>query len=194
MTHALDEVAQLADSVVLIEAGRVIGSGPLSEIAARADLPLAQRDDAGALLLCRVMEHDVGRELTRLEGGGATFWVPLLDAPLARRTSRPHSGARGDPGRQGRPMPSVCTTSCRATVRRISGRRGTTFGPGGDRIAGRRSLDLPGHARCHRAAGAVAGRPGAGADQVHLDRGFGKLNLAGILPGLGTTGERDQWR
>ena len=23
-----------------------------------------------------------GRELTRLEGGGATFWVPLLDAPL----------------------------------------------------------------------------------------------------------------
>jgi molybdate transport system ATP-binding protein len=83
VTHALDEVAQLADSVVLIEAGRVIGSGPLSEIVARGDLPLAQRDDAGALLLCRVMEHDVGRELSRLEGGGATFWVPLLDAPLA---------------------------------------------------------------------------------------------------------------
>ena len=82
VTHALDEVAQLADSVVLIEAGRVIGSGPLSEIVARGDLPLAQRDDAGALLLCRVVEHDVGRELSLLEGGGATFWVPLLDAPL----------------------------------------------------------------------------------------------------------------
>ena len=82
VTHALDEVAELADSVVLIEAGRVIGSGPLSEIVARGDLPLAQRDDAGALLLCRVVEHDVGRELSRLEGGGATFWVPLLDAPL----------------------------------------------------------------------------------------------------------------
>ena len=25
----------------------------------------------------------MGRELTRLEGGGAAFWVPLLDAPLA---------------------------------------------------------------------------------------------------------------
>jgi molybdate transport system ATP-binding protein len=82
VTHALDEVAQLADSVVLIEAGRVIGSGPLSEIVARGDLPLAQRDDAGALLQCRVMEHDLRRELSRLEGGGATFWVPLLDAPL----------------------------------------------------------------------------------------------------------------
>jgi molybdate transport system ATP-binding protein len=82
VTHALDEVAQLADSMVLIEAGRVIGCGPLPDIAARADLPLAQRDDAGALLLCRVREHDPGRKLTRLEGGGATLWVPLLDAPL----------------------------------------------------------------------------------------------------------------
>jgi molybdate transport system ATP-binding protein len=80
VTHALDEVAELADSIVLIEAGQVIGCGPLSEIASRADLPLAQRDDAGALLLCRVREHDPGRELTRLEGGGATLWVPLLDA------------------------------------------------------------------------------------------------------------------
>jgi molybdate transport system ATP-binding protein len=54
----------------------------VSEIAAHAELPLAQRDDAGAVLLCRVSEHDSGRELSRLEGGGAEFWVPLLDAPL----------------------------------------------------------------------------------------------------------------
>jgi molybdate transport system ATP-binding protein len=82
VTHSLEEVAQIADSVVLIEAGRVVGCGPLSEIVARVDLPLAQRDDASALLLCRVIEHDARRELTLLEGGGATFWVPLLDAPL----------------------------------------------------------------------------------------------------------------
>jgi molybdate transport system ATP-binding protein len=82
VTHALDEVSQLADSLVLLEAGSVAGHGALPEIAARADLPLAQRDDAGALLLCRVAEHDTARELSRLEGGGATFWVPLLDGPL----------------------------------------------------------------------------------------------------------------
>ena len=82
VTHALDEVAQLADSLVLIDSGQMIGCGPLSEIAARGDLPLAQRDDAGALLLCRVAEHDVRRELSRLEGGGATLWVPLLDAAV----------------------------------------------------------------------------------------------------------------
>jgi molybdate transport system ATP-binding protein len=82
VTHALDEVVQLGDSLVLIDAGRVVACGPVSEIAAQADLPLAHRDDAGAVLLCRVVEHDSGRELSRLEGGGAEFWVPLLDAPI----------------------------------------------------------------------------------------------------------------
>ena len=60
----------------------MIACGPVSEIAAHAGLPLAQRDDAAAVLMCRVVEHDAGRELSRLEGGGAEFWVPLLDAPI----------------------------------------------------------------------------------------------------------------
>jgi len=81
VTHALDEVMQLADSLVLLQSGRVIGAGALSDLAARADLPLAERDDAGALISCRVAAHEPGRGLTRLEGAGATFWVPLLDAP-----------------------------------------------------------------------------------------------------------------
>jgi molybdate transport system ATP-binding protein len=82
VTHSLDEVAELGDSLVLIDTGRVIGCGPLSEIAARADLPLAQRDDAAAVLLCRVMEHDRVRRLSRLEGAGATLWLPLLNMPI----------------------------------------------------------------------------------------------------------------
>jgi molybdate transport system ATP-binding protein len=83
VTHSLDEVARLADSMVLIDTGHVVGFGPVSEVAARADLPLARRDDAGALLPCRVEEHDAARALTRLEGGGVTLWVPLLDLPVA---------------------------------------------------------------------------------------------------------------
>jgi molybdate transport system ATP-binding protein len=82
VTHALDEVVRLADSLVLIEAGQIMGFGSVSEVAARADLPLAQRDDAGAVLLCRVEAHDAGRSLTRLRGAGAAFLVPLLDLPL----------------------------------------------------------------------------------------------------------------
>ena len=82
VTHALEEAAQLADSMVLIEAGNVLAFGSVSDVAARADLPLAQRDDAGALLLCRVEENDPIRMLSRLRGGGAMFWVPLLDLPI----------------------------------------------------------------------------------------------------------------
>ena len=82
VTHDLDEVARLANSMVLLEAGHVAGFGPLAEVAARADLPLAQRDDAAGLLHCRVAEHDAARELTRLDAGGAIFLVPLLDASV----------------------------------------------------------------------------------------------------------------
>ncbi|WP_193540186.1 molybdenum ABC transporter ATP-binding protein [Rhodopila globiformis] len=82
VTHALDEVMRLADSLVLIEAGQVVGYGPAPEVAARADMPLAQRDDAGAVLPCRVESHDPGRALTRLVDGGVAFLVPLLDLPV----------------------------------------------------------------------------------------------------------------
>ena len=79
VTHAMDEVARLADSIVLIEAGRVVASGPLSEISGRSDVNLAARDDAGAVLDGLVERHDRGRRLTQVAAGGAVFLVPLLE-------------------------------------------------------------------------------------------------------------------
>lgn len=81
VTHALEEATRLGDSMVLLEAGQVVAYGPLHEVASRADVPLARREDAGALLNCHVAENDPARTLSRLEGGGASFWVPLLDRP-----------------------------------------------------------------------------------------------------------------
>ncbi len=85
VTHAVEEITRLADSIVLIRQGRVLAYGPLSELAARSDLPFAQRDDAGAVLDCTVAGHDPDRELTRLEGAGRDFLVPLLTAPVGTR-------------------------------------------------------------------------------------------------------------
>lgn len=100
VTHALDEVAWLADTVVLLDAGRVVAAGPVAEVAARADLPLALRDDAAAVLLARVAAHDPARGLTRLEAGGIVLLVPLLDravgdAVRARVPAREVALARG---------------------------------------------------------------------------------------------------
>ncbi len=92
VTHALDEVARLADTLVLIEAGRVAGAGPVAEVAGRADLALARRDDAAGLLRAVVRGHDAARGLTAvaLEAGGQeaggqegqTVWLPLLAASV----------------------------------------------------------------------------------------------------------------
>ena len=78
VTHAFEEAARLADTLVLLEAGRVLAAGPLARIAARADLPTARREDAGAVLPCRVLAHEPARGLTTLACGDARLLVPLV--------------------------------------------------------------------------------------------------------------------
>ncbi|MDF2643131.1 MAG: modC [Pseudomonas sp.] len=50
VSHAQDEVARLADHLVLLEHGKVLASGPISETLARLDLPMAMEDDAGVTI------------------------------------------------------------------------------------------------------------------------------------------------
>ncbi len=79
-SHSLDEVMRLADTLVLIESGRLLAAGPLSELAARVDLPLAARDDAAGLLHGRVYAHAPERRLSAIASGGSIFWVPQIAA------------------------------------------------------------------------------------------------------------------
>jgi molybdate transport system ATP-binding protein len=66
VTHALDEAARLADHLVLLQAGRVQAEGPASALLSRLDTPLAQLDDAAALLHARVQAHEPEQALSRL--------------------------------------------------------------------------------------------------------------------------------
>jgi len=83
VSHMPDEVARLADHLVLLDKGSVVASGPLQETLARLDLPAAFTDDAGVFIEARIAGHDQADELTRLDFAGGTIYVPRRRPPTA---------------------------------------------------------------------------------------------------------------
>ena len=75
VSHAPDEVARLADHLVVLEAGREVASGPLAETLARLDLPIRLGEDAGVVLEATVAERDAEWQLARVEFPGGSLWV-----------------------------------------------------------------------------------------------------------------------
>lgn len=84
VSHAPDEVARLADHLVLLENGRVVASGPLGETLARADLPPAFADDAGVVLDTVLAAHEADG-LSRLEFPGGRLYVAQRGDAIGRR-------------------------------------------------------------------------------------------------------------
>ncbi|WP_277052207.1 molybdenum ABC transporter ATP-binding protein [Zestomonas thermotolerans] len=83
VSHAPDEVARLADHLVLLEQGRVLASGPLGDTLARLDLPLALAEDAGVVVEGRVVGHDAHYQLLSLALPGGGELLRVAHAPLA---------------------------------------------------------------------------------------------------------------
>jgi molybdate transport system ATP-binding protein len=73
VSHARDEVARLADHLLLLDAGRLRASGPVDELFARLDLPLAHRPDAETIIETRVAGHEPEYELSWLDFSGGRF-------------------------------------------------------------------------------------------------------------------------
>ncbi len=76
VSHAMDEVARLADHLVLLEDGQAIARGPAAEVMTRLDLPLAHGDAAGAVISATVASHDPGYHLTLVRFAGGEFSLP----------------------------------------------------------------------------------------------------------------------
>lgn len=81
VSHAPDEVARLADHLVLLDEGQVVASGPLNDVLARIDLPASFTDDAGVVIEARIAAHEID-ELTRLEFTGGTIFVSQRPEPI----------------------------------------------------------------------------------------------------------------
>ncbi len=84
VSHAADEVARLADHIVVMEGGRAVAQGPLAETLARLDLPLHLGEDAGAVFAGTVAERDAQWHLARVEFDGGELWVRDSGVPVGR--------------------------------------------------------------------------------------------------------------
>ena len=82
VTHALDEVARLADHMLLLDAGRVRAHGPAAQMMARLDLARGHGDGAGVLVEGHVGAIDTDHHLLHLRfAGGELLCVHTPDAP-----------------------------------------------------------------------------------------------------------------
>ena len=75
VSHSPDELARLADHLVVLEQGQVIASGAIVETLARLDLPIQLGDDAGVVLPGIVVERDEQWLLAKVACNEAEFWV-----------------------------------------------------------------------------------------------------------------------
>jgi len=85
VSHAADEVARLADHLVVLEGGRAVAQGPLAETLARLDLPIRLGEDAGAVFAATVAERDAEWHLARVEFDGGELWVRDSGVPVGRQ-------------------------------------------------------------------------------------------------------------
>lgn len=87
VTHSQQELMRLADYMLLMNQGQLIGGGPLSEMLTRFDLPLSHAHEAGVVIEANFLTHDEEFHLTYLEFSGGQLSLPrqtLLPGPLVR--------------------------------------------------------------------------------------------------------------
>jgi molybdate transport system ATP-binding protein len=75
VTHAADEVARLADTLVVLERGQLRQCGPVGTVLAQLASPVALGDDLGALLDAEVLRRDAEWQLVEMAFAGGSLWL-----------------------------------------------------------------------------------------------------------------------
>ena len=83
VSHSQDEVARLADHIVLLSNGKALASGPIGQTLARLDLPLALGDDAGVVIEGCVSAYDSDYQLLTLQLPDTTLSIRVAHTPMA---------------------------------------------------------------------------------------------------------------
>jgi molybdate transport system ATP-binding protein len=81
VSHAVEEVVRIADTVVLMSAGAVLAVGPAEDVMGRPDLrPREGVFEGGAVIDARVVEQDIEHDLATLAFEGGTLTATNVDA------------------------------------------------------------------------------------------------------------------
>jgi molybdate transport system ATP-binding protein len=84
VSHSLEEVAHLADQMLLLFNGQVQGHGPISEMLTSLTLPLARADNAVSIIEATVVKHDETYHLTCLHFKGGEILLPREDLRIGK--------------------------------------------------------------------------------------------------------------
>jgi molybdate transport system ATP-binding protein len=81
VSHAVEEVVRIADTVVLMSAGSVLAVGPAEDVMGRPDLrPGEGAFEGGEVIDARVVEQDMEHDLATLAFEGGTLTATNVDA------------------------------------------------------------------------------------------------------------------
>jgi molybdate transport system ATP-binding protein len=84
VSHAPDEVARLADHLVVLDKGTVLASGALGDVLSRLDLPIRLGEEAGVVVEGHLVERDARWHLVRVAWGETGVWVRDPGGPSGR--------------------------------------------------------------------------------------------------------------
>ena len=128
VSHAIEEVAQLASQVIVLAEGTVRATGPVEEVLSRVDLQgITGRFEAGALLTARVVGDDPGYQLTILDLEGQRLFMPRIARLQDGQTIRLRLRARDVTLATSRPESISTGNILTGTVAEIAAEQDTAF-------------------------------------------------------------------